>query len=98
MGGLRPLAALVAWRKDPELVRRYTLATWFWAGLFAIRLAVKVPLYFSGDVGWLGTAHLVLGIPLWGLVLWLTWAVGRGAHRGRAAAPAPQPAEGPSGP
>ncbi|MFE7408539.1 DUF3159 domain-containing protein [Isoptericola sp. NPDC057559] len=77
-----PLAALVAWRKDPDLVRRYTLATWFWAGLFAVRLLVKVPLYFSGDIGWLGTAHLVLGVPLWGLVLWLTWVVVRGAHGG----------------
>lgn len=81
-----PFAGLSAWRRDPDLLRRYTIATWFWAGLFAVRLIVKVPLYFSGDVGWLGTAHLVLGIPLWGLVLWLTWAVVRGAHR------APQPA------
>ncbi|GAB6938834.1 DUF3159 domain-containing protein [Isoptericola variabilis] len=80
-----PLAALVAWRKDPELVRRYTLATWFWAGLFAVRLAVKVPLYFADSVGWLGTAHLVLGVPLWGLVLWLTWVVVRGAHAERPA-------------
>ncbi|WP_079575540.1 DUF3159 domain-containing protein [Krasilnikoviella flava] len=75
-----PFAALAAWRKDPALVRRYTLATWFWAGLFAVRLAVKVPLYFADSVGWLGTAHLVLGVPLWGLVLWLTWVVVRGAH------------------
>jgi hypothetical protein len=75
-----PLAALVEWRKDPALLRRYTLATWFWAGLFAVRLAVKVPLYFADSVGWLGTAHLVLGVPLWGLVLWLTWVVVRGAH------------------
>ncbi|MEU2200047.1 DUF3159 domain-containing protein [Isoptericola sp. NPDC019482] len=80
-----PLAALVEWRKDPELMRRYTLATWFWAGLFAVRLAVKVPLYFADSVGWLGTAHLVLGVPLWGLVLWLTWVVVRGAHAGRPA-------------
>ena len=87
-----PLAALVAWRKDPELVRRYTLATWFWAGLFAVRLAVKVPLYFADSVGWLGTAHLVLGVPLWGLVLWLTWVVVRGAHADRAAAAPSGPA------
>ncbi|MFC8599734.1 DUF3159 domain-containing protein [Isoptericola sp. NPDC057191] len=83
-----PLAALTVWRKDPDLVRRYTLATWFWAGLFAVRLLVKVPLYFSGDVGWLGTAHLVLGVPLWGLVLWLTWVVVRGAHDSRDDQPA----------
>lgn len=72
-----PFAALSAWRSDPELVRRYTIASWFWVGLFAVRLAVKVPLYLTGDVGWLGTMHLVLGVPLWGLVLWLTWVVVR---------------------
>ncbi|WP_407317634.1 DUF3159 domain-containing protein [Isoptericola halotolerans] len=77
-----PFAALAAWRSDPDLVRRYTVASWFWVGLFAIRLAVKVPLYLGGDVGWLGTMHLVLGVPLWGLVLWLTWVVVRGAHTG----------------
>jgi hypothetical protein len=75
-----PFAALTAWRADPDLVRRYTVASWFWVGLFAVRLAVKVPLYLGGDVGWLGTMHLVLGVPLWGLVLWLTWVVVRGAH------------------
>ncbi|MEN5072445.1 DUF3159 domain-containing protein [Isoptericola cucumis] len=93
--GPSPFAGLVAWRRDPDLVRRYTLATWFWAGLFAIRLAVKVPLYFAGDIGWLGTAHLVLGVPLWGLVLWLTWAVVRGAHDGAPARPdeADEPAD-----
>ncbi|MFI2102175.1 DUF3159 domain-containing protein [Isoptericola sp. NPDC019693] len=93
--GPSPLAALVAWRKDPELVRRYTLATWFWAGLFALRLAVKVPLYFADSVGWLGTAHLVLGVPLWGLVLWLTWVVVRGAHDDRPATAPAGPAAGP---
>ncbi|MFP3712489.1 DUF3159 domain-containing protein [Puerhibacterium sp. TATVAM-FAB25] len=78
--GGSPLAGATAWRRDPELMRRYTLATWFWVGLFAVRLAVKVPLYLSDEVGWLGTAHLVLGVPLWGLVLWLTWAVVRRPH------------------
>lgn len=89
-----PLSALVAWRKDAELVRRYTLATWFWAGLFAVRLAVKVPLYFADSVGWLGTAHLVLGVPLWGLVLWLTWVVVRGAHQRPEAAAGTEDAAG----
>ncbi len=79
-----PFAPLVAWRQDPVLVRRYTIATWFWVGLFALRLIVKVPLYFAGDVAWLGTAHLVMGVPLWGLVLWLTWAVVRRPHPAQA--------------
>ena len=65
-------------------MRRYTAATWLWIGLFAVRLAVQVPLYLDGDVGWLGTARLVMGIPLWALVLWLTWILVRRPH---AAAP-----------
>lgn len=75
-----PFAPLVSWRRDPAMLRRYTIATWFWVGLFALRLLVKVPLYYAGDVAWLGTAHLVMGVPLWGLVLWLTWAVVRRPH------------------
>ncbi|WP_418276700.1 DUF3159 domain-containing protein [Isoptericola jiangsuensis] len=76
-----PWAGLTAWRSDAGLVRRYTIASWFWVGLFAVRLAVKVPLYLSEEVGWLGTMHLVLGVPLWGLVLWLTWVVVRPTRR-----------------
>lgn len=80
-----PLAALVEWRHDAEKVHRYTLATWLWVGMFALRLAVKVPLYLDGDVGWLGTFHLVLGVPLWALVLFLTWVVVRGRTKAPAA-------------
>jgi hypothetical protein len=66
-----------AWRGDRVLVRRYAAATWLWVGLFAARLAVQVPLYLEGSVGWLGTARLVMGLPLWALVLWLTWVLVR---------------------
>ncbi len=75
------------WRSDRALVRRYTAATWLWIGLFGARLAVQVPLYLDGDVGWLGTARLVMGIPLWALVLWLTWILVR-----RPATAGPRPA------
>lgn len=78
--GENPFAGMVAWRADRDLVRRYTAATWLWVGMFALRLAVQLPLYLGDSVGWLGTARLVLGVPLWGLVLWLTWSVVRGAH------------------
>jgi hypothetical protein len=66
-----------AWRKDPVMMRRYQLATWLWIGMFTARLAVQIPLYLSSSVGWLGTARLVMGIPLWGLVLWGTWILVR---------------------
>lgn len=66
-----------AWRSDRALVRRYTLATWLWIAMFTVRLAVQIPLYFSSSVGWLGTARLVMGVPLWALVLWGTWVLVR---------------------
>lgn len=63
----------LSWRSEPGLLRRYTLATWLWFAAFLLRLAVQVPLYLGGSVGWLGTARLVMGLPLWALVLWFTW-------------------------
>jgi hypothetical protein len=67
------------WRGDPALMRRYALATWLWVGMFALRLAVQVPLFMAGEdaVAWLGTARLVMGIPLWALTLWVTWLLVR---------------------
>lgn len=76
-----------AWRRDVSLMRRYMLATWLWVGLFAVRLAVQGPLYLTDQVGWLGTARLVMGIPLWALVLWGTWVLVR--RPASPAAPAP---------
>ncbi|QOR72706.1 DUF3159 domain-containing protein [Ruania alkalisoli] len=61
------------WRTDHTLRRRYTRASWLWFGAFAARLAVQVPLYLQAEAGWLGTARLVMGLPLWALVLWITW-------------------------
>ncbi|GAB3157847.1 DUF3159 domain-containing protein [Myceligenerans halotolerans] len=81
-----PLAALTAWRADPAKMRAYTIATWLWVGMFALRLVVKTPLYFAGTVAWLGTFHLVLGVPLFALVLFGCWIVIRPALSGGAAA------------
>lgn len=70
----------MSWRTAPgvaatHLRRRYAWATWLWVGLFGARLAVQVPLWLQGEdaVGWLGTAKLVMGVPLFALGLWLTW-------------------------
>lgn len=58
-----------------HLRRRYTWATWLWVGVFGGRLAVQVPLWLQGEeaVGWLGTARLAMGVPLFAVGLWLTW-------------------------
>jgi hypothetical protein len=81
-------AGAVAWRQDPPLRRRYALATWLWAAMFALRLVVQLPLYYAGEVAWLGTAKLVMGVPLTAVVLWVSWILVRGST---AARPAPAP-------
>ncbi|MDX5398265.1 MAG: DUF3159 domain-containing protein [Actinomycetes bacterium] len=64
------------WRSSP-MYGRYVLATWLWAGLFAARLLVQVPLLLDDNVGWLGTAKLLMGVPLFAVVIWLTWLMVR---------------------
>lgn len=74
-----PFAGFSRWRLDRALVRRYQIATGVWATLFAARLAVQLPLYLDEEnsIGWLGTARLVMGVPLWALTMWLTWVLVR---------------------
>lgn len=70
----------MSWRRDPARRawrRRCAVATWLWVGMFVLRLAVQVPLYLAGDVAWLGTFRLVMGLPLWALTLWMTWLLVR---------------------
>jgi hypothetical protein len=74
------------WRADRAKRRVLVLATWLWAGLFAARLAVQVPLFLAGDVALLGTLKLVMGVPLYAGVLWVTWLLVRTVYRGRDAA------------
>lgn len=81
----RPVVALgvgAVWELGPNwtaaeplrpLARRCTSLTWAWAALFAIRLAVEVPLWAAGAVAELGVAKLVLGVPLFAVVCWITW-------------------------
>ncbi len=75
-----PWSTVGRFRRDPSLRRRVTAATWIWVVVFAARLAVQVPLYFSAEVAWLGTAKLVMGVPLFALALWVSWVLVRPAH------------------
>ena len=69
-----------AWREDPLRVRAFVRATWLWAGVFLLRLAVQLPLYLAGAVVALGVAKTAMGLPLFALGLWLTWLLVR-RHR-----------------
>jgi len=85
----RPLVGIIVtkldgegdeWRGDPDRVRAFVRATWMWAGLFATRLVVQLPLYVAGAVVALGVAKTAMGLPLYGVGLWLTWLLVR-RHR-----------------
>jgi hypothetical protein len=62
-----------AWRAVPERRRAYQRVTWLWVGVFAVRLAVQVPLYLAGEAAVLGAANVPLGLPLFGVAVWLSW-------------------------
>ena len=68
-----------AWRQDAAKFRVATIASVLWAGLFAVRLAVELPLYFAQgeDGSVLGAMKLVLGVPLYAAMLWVTWLLVR---------------------
>jgi hypothetical protein len=70
------------WRKDAIKRRILTIATWLWVGLFAIRLAIEVPLYFADNVTALGVVRLITSVPLYAVCLWGTWLLVRGVYAG----------------
>lgn len=70
----------LAWRSDPSKRRVLSILTVGWAGLFALRLAVQLPLYYSGNVEWLGAMKLLMGIPLYAPLLVLSWLMVRSVY------------------
>lgn len=68
-----------SWRKDRRTFVAMQGLTLLWVGLFALRLAVQLPLYFAGQAELLGTFKLVMGIPLFAPLLVLSWFIVRGA-------------------
>lgn len=66
-----------AWRTDRAKFRVALIATILWCGLFALRLGVELPLYFAGNAEALATLKLILGVPLYAAMLWVTWLLVR---------------------
>jgi hypothetical protein len=67
----------LAWRADPSKRRVLGILTFMWAGLFLLRLAVQLPLYYAGNVEWLGATKLLMGIPLFAPMLVVSWLMVR---------------------
>lgn len=65
------------WRLDRAKFRVALIATVLWCGLFAVRLGVELPLYFSGATQALAGLKLVLGVPFYAAMLWVTWLLTR---------------------
>ncbi|RZU61153.1 DUF3159 domain-containing protein [Zhihengliuella halotolerans] len=70
------------WRQAPARVRAYSIATWIIVAVFTARLAVQLPLYYAsaddgGALTALGSARLIMGVPLYAMGLWLAWMLSR---------------------
>jgi hypothetical protein len=63
----------LSWRNNRRKMRFFNLVTLLWVGLFATRLAIEVPLYLVNDVVTLGFAKLVLGLPFYLTMIWVSW-------------------------
>jgi hypothetical protein len=71
----------VDWRRDSAKRRVLYVVTWLWAGLFSLRLAVQVPLYFANVPEWQAAAKLLMGVPLYAALLWVSWLMVRAVYR-----------------
>jgi len=69
-----------AWRADKRKRRVFFWLAIAWASLFALRLLVQLPLYFSGDVAALGTVKLIMGLPLFAPMVAVTWLAVRALY------------------
>lgn len=66
----------MTWRtRNPGRLKAYTLATWVWVALFALRAVILFPLYWAGNVTALGIAKIALGVPPWLVAIYLSWLI-----------------------
>lgn len=63
------------WRRDPDLMRAYSRASWVWVGQYVVRLVVFIPLWLVGATGALTIAQVVLTWPLVAVCIAASWWV-----------------------
>ncbi|MFH8249889.1 DUF3159 domain-containing protein [Microbacterium sp. B2969] len=68
------------WRADARKRRAFFWLSIAWAGLFALRLAVQLPLYFADNVTALATTKLIMGLPLFAPLVAVTWLAVRALY------------------
>jgi hypothetical protein len=66
-------------RSSPIVRRAAYIATVAWACFFGLRLAVQLPLYLAQATAALAATKLLMGVPLYAALLWVTWLMMRSA-------------------
>ncbi|MFI9415137.1 DUF3159 domain-containing protein [Nocardia gamkensis] len=66
-----PLVGGTVWRSDRSLMRAFRQCTAVWAAVIGVRTAVHVPFYFADNVVALGIAHLLTGVPLFAVMVYV---------------------------
>ena len=61
------------WRRDPDLLRAYGIASWAWVGQYVVRVLVFGSLWLGGQVVALGVARAALTWPLQAVCLAVSW-------------------------
>jgi hypothetical protein len=59
----------LAWHRDRGVVRLCQRLTWVLVGLYAVRIAIMLPLYLSDQVAGLSVAKIVLSWPLYAVAI-----------------------------
>ena len=77
----RPIVGVIAslispeidWKSGTRAARAVRVATVMWGLFFTLRLTVQVPLYFAGATAALASTKLIMGLPFYAAMLWVTW-------------------------
>lgn len=84
----KPLVGVIArifapqtpWLTDRAPRRAATIASVLWATFFALRLSIQLPLYFANLTAALAATKLIMGLPMYATMLWVTWMLLRSSH------------------
>lgn len=80
----------LAWRENKRRFQAMQLLTACWFGLFAARLLVQLPLYFANNVEGLAITKLLMGVPLYAMLLIVSWLIVKAIYAKPAEASAPR--------
>jgi len=68
------------WRRNRVRFRAAVWLSVLWAAMFALRVIVQLPMYLADNVVGLGITRLIMGWPLYALMLVLSWVVIRAVY------------------